>query len=297
VVATAVTNAGPRTLERAALEAIAYSDVFDYPLTAEEVWRFLPAKASRAEVLDALGGSPHVRCSGAFYTLPGREGLAAIRAQREADSAVLIGRARRYGALIARIPFVRMVAVTGALAAGNASSGDDIDLMLVTRPGRVWLARAMCMAVVRLAALRGLTLCPNFILAEDSLALADQSLYAARELVQMRPLAGFETYSRLLAANPWWRKYLPNAMPLSAPPAAPERPLVRRLAERALAGRIGDSVEGRVMRRKAAELRREAGDSPEAIFDASMCKGHVDAHGARVAAAYAERLALLEALP
>ena len=51
------------------------------------------------------------------------------------------------------------------------------------------------------------------------------------------------------------------------------------------------------MRRKAAELRREAGDNPEAVFDASMCKGHVDAHGARTEAALADRLARPEAAP
>jgi hypothetical protein len=59
---------------------------------------------------------------------------------------------------------------------------------------------------------------------------------------------------------------------------------------------MGNWLEGSIMRRKAAELRLEAGDNAEAVFDASMCKGHVDAHGRRTEAALVERLARLEAL-
>ena len=69
----------------------------------------------------------------------------------------------------------------------------------------------MTMVVVRLAALRGVTLCPNYLLAESALALPDRDVYTARELLQMRAdRAAQDVYERMLAANAWWRDLLPN---------------------------------------------------------------------------------------
>ena len=121
-----------------------------------------------------------------------------------------MGAAARYGALIAKLPFVRMVAVTGSLAVENAEAADDIDYLIVTSKGRLWLPRAMTILVVRLGGLRGVTLCPNYLLSESALALSERDPYTARELFQMRPLIGHDVHARMLAANMWCRELLPN---------------------------------------------------------------------------------------
>jgi hypothetical protein len=218
--------------------------------------------------------------------------LVATRLLRGDASSRLIGKACLYGGMIARLPFVRMVAITGSLAVDNADKGDDIDYLIVTAPGRVWLARALTMAVVRLAALRGVTVCPNYLLSEEALALPEQDRYTARELLQMRPLSGDRVYRRLLAANAWWRDYLPNA--LAAAAVSDGGGVLQRLGElllRPVAGRL----EAWVYRRKAAELaaQAEAGNG-EVVFDATMCKGHFEGHRRRTAEALAQRLRRLE---
>ena len=43
------------SLEEAILAALTYSDLFSYPLTAEEVWFWLPKKATSEEVTQLLG--------------------------------------------------------------------------------------------------------------------------------------------------------------------------------------------------------------------------------------------------
>lgn len=279
-------------LGRAVLESVAYSDVFDFPVTVAEVHRSLPIAASVAEVEAKLASLPEIARIGQHHVLAGSEALIATRARRAQASRRLMRQAQAYGGVIARLPFVRMVAVTGSLAVDNAEDGDDIDYLIVTAPGRVWLARALTIAVVRVAALRKLTLCPNYVLSESALALPERDAYTARELLQMRPLAGHDVYSRMLAANAWYHELLPNWRPETPEPAA-RAGSAKRAAERALGGRLGDALERWLLRRKGRELRGRVADPGETAFDADVCKGHFEGHRARLQAALARRLAEL----
>jgi hypothetical protein len=191
--------------------------------------------------------------------------------------------------MIARLPFVRMVAVTGSVAVDNADPGADLDYMIVTAPKRVWLTRAMTMLVVRYAALRGVTLCPNYLLAETALEQPAQDRYTARELLQMQPLSGFDVYGRLVEANPWWRTYLPNAVPF--PCLQPEpRSAWRRAAEVMLRLPPFDLLEKSLLTRKAAEFAPLQSEGDETCFSPTMCKGHFDAWRGQTERRAAERL-------
>jgi hypothetical protein len=278
-------------LQRAVVTSVAYSDVFDFPLTLEEVRRGLGIGCSTADCEAALAAAEElVSFRDPYYTLAGRESLTETRERRQAASAYLLRRADAYGRLIGRLPFVRMVAVTGSLAVENAEVRDDIDYLIVTAPGRLWLARSLAMAVVRLASLRGLTLCPNYLLAEDALALPERDVYTARELLQMRPLTGHAVYARMLDVNPWHRDLLPNWQP-QAVPEDRGWSVLERLGERVLGGRLGDRLERWLLQRKVRELGSRPDANSETLFGESVCKGHFDAHRARLAAEWSRRLA------
>jgi hypothetical protein len=290
-------------LQAAILRTIVYSDLFDFPLTSAEVQRWLSVPATKAEVESTLGEAPLaglVSRSGSYVTLRGREAVLDLRERRADSSAALQQAAERYGRLIGRLPFVRMVALTGSLAADNADAGDDIDYLIVTAPGRVWTARTMIMAIGRLAALRGVTLCPNYLLSETGLDLRERDSYTARELLQMRPIVGSGTYVRMLAANAWWREFLPNAgsHPPTPSPKSERGPegevsLPRRAVESLLRLPPFDTLERWILARKGAELRRHASGT-EAVFDETMCKGHFDAWKERTRRRLEERMQELE---
>jgi len=120
-----------------------------------------------------------------FVTISGREAIAAVRETRGHSSAKLWPLARRWAAIIDSLPFVRMVAVTGALAVDNAPAGDDIDYLIVTAPGRVWLARALAVGVVRVASVLGVGLCPNYVLAHSALSQQKRNLFIAHDLARL----------------------------------------------------------------------------------------------------------------
>jgi hypothetical protein len=281
---------------QAIIRAVAYADIFDHPLTAAEIHRYLPRLSTPlADVEEMLVRAPlyhdYLSCSDGFYTLSGREHLVEVRLRRAATAAKLWPEAVRYAARIAALPFVRMVAVTGSLASDSAEPGDDIDYMIVTAPRRLWLCRALLIgAVIRPAADRW-RLCPNLLLSETALEVPDHSLFSAYELMQMRPVAGFDVYRRLIESNAWLRDVLPNARPLSA---APEVRSAHALGWRAVgavfSSPLGEGLERWEMGRKVRRLTCQPGDHSEAFFSPDCCKGHFGGHRKRALAALNERL-------
>ena len=309
-----MTDARTRELENAIVQSVSYADVFDYPLTADEVHRYLiGVRAGASEVGRALAGSRLVPGRLAhrdgFFTLPGREQIVEVRRQRTVPAKRLWRGAVDYGRRIARLPFVRMVAVTGSLAASNVTRDADVDYLIVTAPRRLWLCRALVIGVVRRAARRGVVLCPNFLLTESALELRQRDLYTAWELAQMVPIAGLETYHRLRRQNSWAGSFLPNAegVPLEPDPQdnadlPAARSRLTRVAEGILGSPAGGWLEGWERARKVRRLTREAasvayapeGSRNEAEFSADWCKGHLGTHRQEVMARYRVRLEELE---
>ncbi len=299
----------PIDLEEAILRSVAYADVFDYPLTADEIHRYLVGRAATtSEVQEALRDGALVPARlvrhGKYYALPGREHVVELRRQREAEADALWPRAVRYGRRLARLPFVRMVAVTGSLAASNTRPGADIDYLVVTAPGRLWVCRAFVVLLVRMAGLRGDELCPNYLLAESALELEETDLYTAWELAQAVPVAGIETYRRLRRRNGWVEAHLPNAA--DPPPstwsdgrAAPQRGVAARLLETLLESPIGDRLERWERERKIRRLGRRGSvkvdeETLEAALGAERCKGHFGSTGREVLRRYHGRLDAFE---
>jgi hypothetical protein len=172
----------------------------------------------------------------------------------------------------------------------NVGPQSDIDYFIVTEPERLWLCRLMVIAVVRYAAPRGDTVCPNYLLSERALELDDRNLYTAHEVAQMVPIYGSATYQHLRESNCWVSDYLPNAgaAPREAD-ASPRGRAARLLAESTLRTGAGARLERWEMDRKIRKLTRDDNNCPEVSFSTDWCKGHVDGHGERILAMFDER--------
>jgi hypothetical protein len=196
----------------------------------------------------------------------------------------------RYGQWFAQIPFVCMVAMTGALAVRNpVDDNDDYDYLLVTKAGRVWLARAFAIILVRLVRLAGRELCPNYVLAVDQLAQERRDLFMAREVVQMHPIFGGEVYRQMWDANDWTQDFLANATPCGIQKDKPH--YLKRFLEWILGGWLGDKLEQWEFERKRQKFQTQV-DNPHssAVIDAGHVKGHFNDNGYPVMQQYQARL-------
>ena len=295
---------GFTAIERAIAQTIIYSDVFDYPLTVREIHRYLIGeRASLETVSQALVAGPRINklltYQQGYFSLRGREQIVATRQRRASIAAKLWPKALYYGKLIALLPFTRMVAVTGALAMDNTDRNADMDFMIVTEPGRLWVCRALVIMLVRWAALHSDTVCPNLFVSENALVYQQQDLYTAHEMAQMIPIAGHDLYRHMMALNPWMLDYLPNTQDTYAAQMEPQfNPVMSRLgntAEKFLRASWIDQLERWEMSRKIHKFSRATNWSSEAYFNSDWCRGYFNAHEEQTLQAYSERINIIEA--
>lgn len=294
-------------IEAAILKTVAYADVFDFPLTLSEISRYLigvSASLNAVKTILQTGSLTRTlldRESG-YVFLASRKEILYARQRRSKVAAGKWPKAIHYGKMIARLPYVRMVAVTGALAVDNLDENGDLDYLIITSPRRLWMCRAMVITLVRWAALFGDVLCPNYFLSTRALAFDERNLYTAHELAQMVPISGWQTYRQIRSINQWSKTFLPNAegSPLRAEKLITQNnngtqgdDYIHSFTEKLLSGSAINWLEEWEMNRKIHKFTRAKTSHHEIAFGRDWCKGHFEGHAHRTLVAFEEKLSKL----
>ncbi|MDH5596779.1 MAG: gamma-glutamylcyclotransferase [Candidatus Peregrinibacteria bacterium] len=203
------------------LATIAFFDLFDFPLTAEELITSLYRYDRPIHIKELKGALEHlVSCEKLsalkdFYVLPGREGIVEIRNGRRFIAEKLWNRTSLYGTYMRRVPFVEMIAVCNNLSYDNPSERSDIDLFIVVRPGRMWLARFWITVLLQFFGVRrhghriAGRFCLSFFVTSEALDLRRHALlpddpYLAYWALNLKPIYGWPTYEKFREQNQEW---------------------------------------------------------------------------------------------
>lgn len=201
--------------ELAIARSVIYASLFDYPLTLDQLhYGLIESDQTPSEIFATFGGSDQLQHvvdyrDGFFFPI-GRDELVAERRHREARSRAFLQRYGRVLRLICAVPFTRMVALSGSIAHLNLERGGDLDLFIVTRGRHVWTVAVTVLLLTKCLGRRR-TVCANLVLADSRLALEQQDLFTANQVIHLKPLIGDELLDDFLAANPFVRQLYPNA--------------------------------------------------------------------------------------
>ena len=215
-------SSGTGRVENAVLDTLSYRSVFDYPMNFYQLSTFLLTKkrishAAVSVVLEKLLYENKIVENNRKFSLR-TAGLVPWR-KRGKNSRKLLKKATRATKILARIPWVVFVGVTGSVAAYNATKNDDIDLFIVTKTHRLWLTRGFVFVILKiLGELRtdakpSRKLCPNIFVDNNNLAWnkRNRNVYIAHEIVMLHPLFDREqTYFRFLKENNWAFNFFGN---------------------------------------------------------------------------------------
>ncbi|HEY4612380.1 MAG TPA: hypothetical protein VII11_05315 [Bacteroidota bacterium] len=224
-------------LQKDILRVLAYFDVFQHPLTAEEIYSFLPSNSTSPQaVSDACCSSPLtdiISPVGGYFLLKTNDASTVFerlekeeRARKHKKMASVITR------IIKHVPFVRAVFVSGELAKGVASRNGDVDFVVVTERGRLWICRTLLIGFKKIALLNNKKyFCLNHLMTEDNLVVHKRSIYTAVEVVTLKPMLNESLFGAYLKQNEWTERYLPNYGVREYRTSAPQGSLLQRCFE------------------------------------------------------------------
>lgn len=209
-------------IAEAAIRIIVFFDLFDYPLTVFEIWKWLDGKVALFDlekILDSELVLKFVSKKDGFLFLPGRIDLLSTRRERHNHSLRKIKIARRFVELFKICPFVQSVLLVNSIGQNNMRDSGDIDFLIITAPRRLWLTRLFCTGIAKLSNSRPTKenkkdkICLSFYLSAEDMNLKEFEIadgdpyffYWLRSLVLLYNKNG--TFENFLADNNLFSHY------------------------------------------------------------------------------------------
>ena len=214
-------------VEKSIYKTIIYFDLFNYPLTKEELFRYLwvHPNVSYEEFCQALQppiANQAIEVKYGYLFLPGREEIVEIRRRAITPTELKLKKARAATMFISWLPFLRANFVCNSIGAEMTKPDSDIDFFIITEKDKIWFVRFFTNAILRLLGLRTYgekqsnRVCLSFFVDNRHLNLAswrvaEDDIHFAYWIHQMIPVYDpLNYYKKFLESNYWTRKYLPK---------------------------------------------------------------------------------------
>jgi len=200
--------------ELTVLKALTYFDIFNYPLTGQEIKNFLGHSINEEEFRSALRQLLFAKTIfkfNEFYSLHNDPEMVEKRLQGNARAKRFLPKAAKIGAFLYKFPYVRAVAVSGSLSKNYADPKADIDFFIITKTNRLWIARTFLHLFKKCTFLIGHQhfYCMNYFIDEKALLIRDQNIYSATEVVTLLPVGGADMINLFFRINSWTADWLP----------------------------------------------------------------------------------------
>jgi len=234
---------------------LAYYEIFDHPLTMKELFLFFPANSLAEKdfrsLVEKMVAEKIITGKDGYYFHNNLTSLPLIRIDREKRARGRIRIARFMSHIIKRFPFVRGVFLSGDVSKGVATPPSDLDYVIITAPGRLWICRTLLILFKKIFLLnRKKYFCLNYFIAQDNLNLENRNYYTATEVAHLKPVVNFPLFLNYMNANAWIREYFPNYSLFEIVQDSSGRPSsIQKLFELLFAARWADRLDNWLMNR------------------------------------------------
>ncbi|HHG83554.1 MAG TPA: hypothetical protein ENJ82_02295 [Bacteroidetes bacterium] len=264
------------SLETAIVRTLLYFDLFRYPLAASDLARNAMFKiadeGSLAAALQQLHARGMVVEEAGFYYIGEGKNYVQRRKKGNALAEKRLEKARKVSNFICKFPFVEAVMVSGSLSKHYMEADSDLDFFIVTRPGRLWIARTLLILYKKVFLLNShQDFCVNYFVDSDHLEIEDQNIFTATELVYLLPTSNVEMYHKLRKDNAWADAYYPNFGLRETAECHPENSgWLGKSLEKLLSGKLGERLDAWSMKRTMRRWKSKFDHFDESKFEVAL---------------------------
>ena len=291
----------PTILEKQILATIVYYDILDYPLTGFEVFLFLVKENKNVndvetrhclvstEIIDLLNTSEYLKKylgeKLGFYFLnvndvetrhclvsTDTKNIVQLRLNRKKIWDQKWKKARKIFWIMQVVPFSKLVMGSGSFSLGNTRKDSDVDLMIVSKKGRIWTVRTFFTLLTSLLGVRRYKdktedkICLNHYITDKSLRIPFESIYTAHLYCHILSVYDSEEdrklFKKFQEENEWMKKYLQNYefSNLEGVRSIKRNKIlnsVSKFFEFILSGKIGDYFERKMSKVQTKRIKKD----------------------------------------
>ncbi len=208
--------------ENAIKRTLAYRSLFRYPMSFFQIGTYLMASSPSNDkklrtALNKLVKDRWARKIYGKYEILGEKHTNWLSKQKL--SVKMLDENLHLLKFLGGVPWIKMIAITGSLAAYNPEKNTDIDLMMVTRRNRVWITRGFVALILKILKKHPEydgqpgSFCTNLFVDESRMQWEKEkrNVFIASDIVMMQPVIDKgNTYFRFMKENRWVSDYYPN---------------------------------------------------------------------------------------
>lgn len=235
------------------LKTLGYFDLFQYPLTRDEIYLFYPEHVSPPVVFNELGAMVNDKSIYIFDELYSLQNDPALSQRRRNGNLLAVEQMKiavKVSKFLSGFPYVKGIAVSGSLSKNFATENSDIDFFVITAANRLWIARTFMHLYKKLTFLTGKQhwFCMNYYVDEAALEIPEKNVFTAMEIVTLVPMEGKTSIENFISSNHWTKVFFPlyNSCTANAPEI--KAGLWRKLTEKILNGNMGNALDNKLMK-------------------------------------------------
>lgn len=245
------------------LKTLGYFDLFQYPLTKDEIRNFHADITTDAVIdseLEILINDKQVYRIDKFYSLHNVLALAQRRRRGNMLAVEQMKRATKVAKLLSAFPYVKGIAVSGSLSKNFATDKTDIDFFIVTGANRLWIARTFMHLYKKLTFLSGHQhwYCMNYYVDEAEPEIVEKNIFTAMEIITLVPMQGQSSLDNFTTGNSWVKNYFPVTASVTASAPEIKRGPFRKLIEKIFQSSLGDVTDKWLMGITERRWRKKA---------------------------------------
>ncbi len=242
------------TLGKSIIRTLAYYDIFDYPLTAEEIHQNLQTinvtLKDVSDEIEILSENNLIYKKNNFYLLIKNDNYISRRIAGNKLADKKINSAYKMTKFIAKFPYVRGVMLSGSISKGYMEKDSDVDYFIITNPNRLWVTRLLLMLFKKIFLLNSRKIfCINYFVDTETLEIEEKNIFTATELATLIPTYGTDLYEELYSKNIWIKDFYPNFPKRETSKIAEQnKSIVKTFFEKLLNNSLGDKLDDFAMR-------------------------------------------------
>ncbi|MBI3510218.1 MAG: nucleotidyltransferase domain-containing protein [Bacteroidetes bacterium] len=257
----------------AVINTIIYFDIFRHPLTTDEIHRYCqwnnPSLSEVAFAIEEFSAKGILEEKNGFWFLSGKEEYVDLRGERMARALRFQKKAKRFSSFISSFPFVEAVFISGSLSKGTMDRNSDIDYFIITRPGRLWVARTFLVLFKKVFLLNSKKyFCVNYFVDSHDMSIPDRNLFVATEIIFLKAMRGGMLCEKFLQENKWAELFYPNTEKKVMEESPGVRStLLKRMMEKIFSGKSGDRLDNRFWKMTLRRWKRKFPEKDPEVFE------------------------------